>query len=139
MRSPAHYIVGASIFFLNFLINLDSSLSAASKPKFCINGYGNFEHTPARRWWGVGASKLTRDPSPGALRLLPLPGPVSNISAKVDLSSLGWTLSTAVYLTAIEADLAVHENSRYSRGSSYSAFSAGFSLSFLVSFVPTPS
>ena len=58
-------------------------MSAASKPKFCINGYGNFEHTPARRWWGVGASKLTRDPSPGALRLLPLPWPVHFSNALV--------------------------------------------------------
>ena len=55
---------------------MHSSLSAASKQNSCINSYGNFEQTPARRWWGVGASKLTRDPSPGALRLLPLPGPV---------------------------------------------------------------
>ena len=41
--------------------------------------------------------------------------------------------ATVIYLTAIEADLAMHESSRYSRGSSYSA---GFSRPFLVSFVP---
>ena len=64
--------------------------------------------------------------------------PFSDISAKFDLSPPGWTLSTAVCLTAIEDDLAVHENSRHSRGSSYSAFSSCFSSSFLVSFVPTP-
>ena len=55
------------------------------------------------------------------LRLLPLSGPV--------LSTSSWTLPIALYLAAIEDDLAVHEGGRHSRGSSLSARSSGF-LSF---------
>ena len=36
--------------------------------------------TPARRWWGVGAWKLIRDPSPGAFAFI---GPTgANLASK---------------------------------------------------------
>lgn len=55
---------------------------------------------------------------------------LSHLFAKFVLSPPGWTLSTAVCLTAIDDDLAVHESSRHSRGFSFSAFPSGFSSTF---------
>ena len=74
----------------------------------------------------------------GPSRRLLLLRHLSNISANFDFSPPGWTLSTAVCLTAIDDDLAEHESSRHSRGFSFLAFPSGFSSTFLVSFVPTP-
>ena len=78
-------------------------------------------------------SHLAGEPSAGAYVFA-----LRGRSANFDLSPPGWTLSTAVCLTAIDDDLAVHESSRHSRGFSFSACQSGFSSTFLVSFVPTP-
>ena len=49
------------------------------------------------------------------------------------LSTSSWKLPIALYLAAIEDDLAVHKGGRHSRGSSLSARSSGFSSFFKVS------